>query len=262
MNLESAPFPHAQRENGYIHNGAHFARKGHYDDNSVVLFFPNSYRFDEKVDMVFYFHGWDRDLSGVLASYRVVEQFVRSRKNAILVLPQGPKNAPDSFGGKLEDADGFKNMVGEILLRLMRAGMIKNEIPGDLILAGHSGGYHVISSILTRGGLTDHIKEVYLFDALYGEIEKFTDWQDRQKGKIIDLYTEDGGTKEESEGLIEELGRRNIPYYAATDTDISGRDLESNRIIFIYTAVGHDEVVYKNDSLFRFLSASVLKDAI
>ncbi len=260
MNLESAPFPHAQRENGYVYEGAYFPRKDHYDDNTVVLFFPNSCQFDEKVDLVFYFHGWDRDLTDVLASYHVVEQFVRSRKNAILILPQGAKNAKDSFGGKLEDADGFKNMVGEILSQLMRAGMIKTDLPGDLVLAGHSGGYHVISAILTQGGLTDHIKEVYLLDALYGDVDKFADWQDRQKGKIIDLYTDDGGTKEESEGLIEELGRRNIPYYAATDEDVSDRELASHRIIFVHTALEHDEVVYKNGALCRFLSASVLKD--
>ncbi|MEN6560796.1 MAG: DUF3152 domain-containing protein [Acidobacteriota bacterium] len=260
MNLVSAPFPHPQRQNGYSHEGDHYPRRGHYDDDSVAVFVPNGYRPGERVDLVFYFHGWDRDLAGVLRSYQVIEQFARSGKNAILVLPQGPKRARDSFGGKLEDADGFRNLVGDVLAELRRTGAIMTETPGDLILAGHSGGYHAIASILARGGLSENVKEVFLFDALYGEIPAFTDWQARQQGKIIDIYTEDGGTREESRGLMEEFDRGRVPYLAAMDAEVTHQDLRDHRLIFLFSRSGHDEVVYETDGFARFLSASVLDD--
>jgi len=56
-----------------------------------------------------------------------------------------------------------------------------------------------------RGGLTENIKEVYLFDALYGDTEKFSYWLDHQKGKIINIYTEHGGTKQGCENLMADL---------------------------------------------------------
>ncbi len=260
MNLASAPFPHPQRQNGYSHEGDRYPRRGHYDDDSVAVFVPNGYRPGGRIDLVFYFHGWDRDLAGVLNSYQVIEQFVRSGKNALLVLPQGPKRARDSFGGKLEDADGFKNLVGEVMAELRRRGTITTESPGDLILAGHSGGYHVIASILAHGGLADQVKEVFLFDALYGELPAFVDWHVRQQGKIIDIYTEDGGTRDESRDLMREFDRCQVPYLAAKDAEVAHQDLRDHRLVFLDSPAGHDEVVYETEGFARFLSASVLAD--
>jgi hypothetical protein len=258
MSLKSAPFPHPQRKNGYVHNGEFFRCKNHYDDDTVLLFVPRRYRSGEDVDLVFYFHGWYQNLAGVLSSYEIIEQFVRSGRNAILVIPQGPKDAPDSFGGRLEDENGFKRLVDDILARLRGLGIIHEEKPGAIVLAGHSGGYQVLAQILVRGGLTEKIREVYLFDALYGEADKFTDWLDHQKGKIVDIYTGQGGTKQESEDWFASLTGRGVRCLAARDSEVTAHDLETNRVIFLASALGHDEVVYQNDAFYRFLKASQL----
>lgn len=260
MSLASAPFPHPQRQNGYFYEGDYYPLRGHYDDDSVAVFVPNGYRPGERVDLVFYFHGWDRDVADVIRSYQVIEQFVRCGKNAILVLPEGPKHARDSFGGKLEEDGGFKNLVGDILSELKREGMIASDAPGRFVLAGHSGGYRVISSILTNGGLSENVKEVFLFDALYGEVAAFADWQARQNGKIIDIYTEEGGTQEESRDFMEELDRSRVSYLASMDSEIADQDLRDHRLLFLFSRSGHDEVVYETDAFCRFLSASVLED--
>jgi hypothetical protein len=42
-----------------------------------------------------------------------------------------------------------------------------------------------------------------LFDGLYGYIEKYTYWLDHYGGRFINIYTKNGGTKEESENLME-----------------------------------------------------------
>jgi hypothetical protein len=70
---------------------------------------------------------------------------------------------------------------------------------GSIVLSGHSAGYQVISSILERGGLADHVKEVWLIDALYARTETFLAWWYESRGRLIDLYTEHGGTKDETE---------------------------------------------------------------
>src|SRR5206468_311886 len=83
-----------------------------------------------------------------------------------------------------------KRFMSDVIETLRAKGAIKKAAIGNVILSGHSGGYQVISSILARGGLTDHVKEVWLFDALYAQTEKFTDWFDHQHGRLINIFTE------------------------------------------------------------------------
>lgn len=48
------------------------------------------------VDLVVHFHGWNNDNLGVLEKYRLPQQLAASRRNAVLVLTQGPWHAQDS----------------------------------------------------------------------------------------------------------------------------------------------------------------------
>ena len=118
-------------------------------------------------------------------------------------MPQGPCDAPDSFGGKLEDPDGFKRFMDEVMATLRQQSALKKKdfTLGNIILSGHSGGYEVMSAIVDCGGLTDHVKEVWLFDALYAQTDKFLAWFDKQHGRLLDIYTEHGGTKGETEAV-------------------------------------------------------------
>jgi len=68
---------------------------------------------------------------------------------------------------------------------------------GRIILSGHSGGYQVnFSAIVDHGGMSDKVSEVWLFDALYAQTDRFLKWMDTRNGRLIDIYTEHGGTKE------------------------------------------------------------------
>ncbi|MFO1513254.1 MAG: hypothetical protein U1F83_10140 [Verrucomicrobiota bacterium] len=109
---------------------------------------------------------------------------------------EGPHNAPDSGGGKLEDPNGFKRFMEEAIATLRQRGVFKEDfVLGDIILSGHSGGYFVMSAIVDRGGLTPHIKEVWLFDALYAQGDKFPAWSQRPDGRLLNIYTDDGGAE-------------------------------------------------------------------
>src|ERR1700736_5363543 len=105
--MASAPFPHPKRAEGHKYKDQFYSAKEHYADDTVAIFIPKGFRETGRIDFVVHFHGWKNHVEGVLRHYKLIEQLVESGRNAVLVVPQGPHDAPDSFGGKLEDPDGF-----------------------------------------------------------------------------------------------------------------------------------------------------------
>ena len=200
----SAPFPHPARAAGHTYQGQFFSARDHYSDSTVAMFVPNGFHAAPPVDFVVHFHGWNNTVAGTLKQFAVLEQFAASGKNAVLIVPEGPQDAPDSFGGKLEDTNGFQIFMAEAMRTLCANGVLTetNCRVGNIILSGHSGGYHVIAAILDHGGLPQHIREVWLFDALYGGTRNFIAWQKRTDGRLLDIYTDHGGTKAETEKLM------------------------------------------------------------
>jgi hypothetical protein len=260
--LATAPFPHPQRAQGHKYKDQFYAAAEHYSNDTVAIFIPKGFRETGHIDFVVHFHGWQNNVETVLGRYQLIEQLVASRRNAVLVVPQGPCNAPDSFGGKLEDPDGFARFMKEVAdtLRSKSTLKLKPFTLGGIVLSGHSGGYQVISSILDRGGLTGQVKEVWLFDALYAQTDTFLAWCEKSHGRLINPYTEHGGTKGETEQLMANLKQRGIPFFAAKDSEQNPADLRQNRLLFLYTDLPHDEVVHKHKAFEQFLSTSSLAE--
>ncbi|MBI5727387.1 MAG: hypothetical protein HY965_06015, partial [Ignavibacteriales bacterium] len=171
--LENAPFPHAKRANGYTYKDKLYDAAEHYSDSSVLVYVPAVYKPEEITDIVVYFHGWHNSIDTSNIKFKLFEQFASSGLNALLVCPEAAKFAPDSFGGSLEEKNGFSKFIDELFEKLTSDGITHNAKPGNIVLAGHSGAYRVIAYILFRGGLTENISTVFLFDALYGETEKY-----------------------------------------------------------------------------------------
>jgi hypothetical protein len=260
--LASAPFPHLQRAKGHKYKDQFYAVAEHYSNDTVAIFIPKGFRETGHIDFVVHFHGWQNNVETVLGRYQLIEQLVASRRNAVLVVPQGPCNAPDSFGGKLEDPQGFARFMNEVADTLRSKSMLKLRpfVLGSIVLSGHSGGYQVISSILDHGGLTSQVKEVWLFDALYARTDTFLAWWDKSRGRLIDLYTEHGGTKEETERLMAALKERGIPFFATKETQPTPIDLRQNRLLFLFSDLPHDEVVDKHKAFEQFLTTSFLAE--
>jgi hypothetical protein len=260
--LASAPFPHPQRAQGHKYKDQFYDASEHYSNDTVAIFIPKGFRETGHIDFVIHFHGWQNNVETVLGRYQLIEQLVASRRNAVLVVPQGPGNAPDSFGGKLEDPDGFARFMNEVAETLRSKSTLKLRFftLGNIVLSGHSGGYQVISSILDHGGLTGQVKEVWLFDALYARTDTFLAWWDKSRGRLIDLYTEHGGTKGETEQLMATLKQRGIPFFAAKDAEQTQADLRGNQLIFLYSDLPHDNVVHKHKAFEQFLTTSFLAE--
>lgn len=256
--LPSAPFPHPKRAEGHQYGNQFFPADKHYSDSSVAIFIPKGYRKTGTVDLVVHLHGWWNNIDSTLKRYKLPQQVAESGKNVILVVPEGPKNAPDSFDGKFEDPGGFKRFVRDVVDFLFRESKIKTHKLGKVILTGHSGAYHGISFALLRGGIPGKIREVYLFDALYGQTEKFSYWIDHYKGKMTTIYTDSGGTKGETESLMEDLDGWKIPYLSREEASLKPADLRSHRLVFIHTDLEHDMVVHARMEYREFLKASGL----
>jgi hypothetical protein len=256
--FSSAPFPDQNRINGHVYDDKTYSAQEHYSDSSVAIFIPKGFRPDEETNFVVYFHGWNNNIDSACAQFKLIEQFCESNKNAIFVFPEGPKNSPDSYGGKLEDKDGLKNLIDDVLKFLLEKGKIKSDKVGNIILSGHSGAYRVISFSLMRGGLTKNISDVILFDALYGQTEKFSHWIENYNGRFINIYTDNGGTKNETESLTDDLDAWGIPYFKSEDTQLKDDDLKNHRLIFIHTDLSHNEVISTRNQFREYLKTSRL----
>ncbi len=257
--FSSAPFPHPKRENGHTYNGTFYPAEKHYSDSSVMIFIPNEFRPAEKTDFVIYLHGWYNNIDSACAQFNLIEQFAQSKKNAIFIFPEGPKNAPDSFGGKLEDRNGLKNLISDIVGFLKSKHKIKTDKVGKVLLAGHSGAYRAISFCLMHGGLTKNISDVILFDALYSQTDKFIHWIKAFNGRFINIYTDDGGTKKETESLMGFLNKNKIRFYNDEENKVKKDDLINNRLIFIHSDLTHNEVIAKRNQFYNFINTSKLK---
>ena len=256
----SAPFPHPARAEGYKYKDKIYPADKHYNDSTVAIFIPKGFRATGKVDFVVHFHGWYNTVAGALGQFKLIEQFVESSRNAVLVVPEGPHNAPDSFGGKLEDPDGFKRFMDEVVETLKQKGEFKKKdfAVGDIVLSGHSGGYRVMSAIVDRGGMSSGVKEVWLFDALYAETDKFLAWWDKQPGRLLNIYTDGGGTKDDSEAMMALLKKRSTAFLAAEETKATADELKTNKLVFLHTDLGHNDVLEKRKEFCLFLKTSCL----
>lgn len=260
--LSNSPFPDEERMNGHTYKGEFFSFNEHYNDSSVFVFAPNEIIKEQKIDFVFYFHGWRNNIDSALKNFKLLEQIIASKKNAIFVFPEGPKNSPDSYGGKLEKENIFKELCKEIIEKLISENAISTNEIGKIILAGHSGAYRVMSFILQNGGLSDKIKEVYLFDAHYGGTEKYLNWLRQFDAKYINIYTDNGYTVEETFNFMKLLDENGLSYLLIEEEDLTSEILKKNKIIFIHSKLSHSEVVFENNQFQKFLESSLLKNIV
>jgi len=262
IHLATAPFPHPKRAAGHEYKDRLYPTQEHYSDNTVAIFVPKGFQERGAVDFVIYFHGWKANVANVLARHKLIEQLVESRRNAVLVVPQGPLNAPDSFGGKLEDPNGFKRFMDDVAATLRQKVVLPHEdfAVGQIVLSGHSGGYQVISAILDHGGMTEHVRGVWLFDALYAQTDRFLAWIDRKQGRFIDIYTDRGGTKAETEKLMATLKQRGTVFFAAEERETKPTDLQTNKLIFLHTDLTHNEVIQTRQEFRDYLETSCFRE--
>ncbi|MGC8841939.1 MAG: hypothetical protein ACP5QZ_10890 [Candidatus Sumerlaeaceae bacterium] len=295
--LATAPFPDDSRTSGFVSKRGVFPYEGHYDDNRVAMAVPTQIleiasqtgaRRGEagreplpQLDLIVHFHGHFNECLRAVEEFHLGEQLRDSDRLAILVVPQGPKYAPDNGGGKLEKEGAFAAFVAEVMDVIRR-----NEICGSkttrlgrIILSGHSGAYRVMANILDHGGAWDQIAEVWLFDAAYGFFDELAlpaTFPEPPKKRLRSIFTDHLATENvqimsrlclageklmvvHDEGLttagtyLTELQRRNASdRWASVGAEALDLILRQEPYVFIYTNLGHNELLFQRRYFERF----------
>jgi hypothetical protein len=246
-----------------------------YRDNTVLVFVPRHFRLPKsrRPDVVVHFHGHLGTARRAIVNHQLREQLVDSKQNAILVVPQGPRNARDSSGGKLERRGGLRRLLDEVVRKLRgarsgrqlgKASLAGAKGVGMVCLSAHSGGYRVTAACLRRGGV--NVNEVYLFDALYGEVETFHRWvlarrgrRGRDRHKLVCMYA-GGKPRAHSRALalrLENAGAR--VFHERRPGTLTRAQLVQGEAVFIAVPVAHGQVTFRHNALRDCLFASGLK---
>lgn len=251
----NAMFPDTARAKGHDYNGKHYDVADHYSDSSVLIYIPKHFSAKKKINYVFWFHGWGNNIDSACKQYGLLDQFEASGRNAIFIFPEGPKNAPDSYGGKLEQPQVFQDLMKEVVTRLAENKLIKKVAvfqinDYDISLAGHSGAYRVISRIINKSP----VNEVILFDAMYGQNDLYMQWLSVPEHRFINIYTKDGGTYDNSLFFVNKLtDSLHVPLVSVQEEQVDASLLRKNNKVFLFSKQAHNDVILYNRNWERFL---------
>jgi hypothetical protein len=244
-------FPDTERIKGHLYDSVLYTFKEHYNDSTVLIIAPKNLEAKKTVDMVFWFHGWRNNVDSTAIRYELIKQFIDSKRNAVLVLAETARDAPDSYGGKLENAGVFKALVTDVMEGLKAHKLVsKSCVPGHILLGGHSGAYRVMARIIQNGQMS--IDEAMLFDALYGETDIFMDWIKADRlHRFVHLFTDHGGTYDESKAMVKLLDEDDISNFEVEETTLVPSQLRAHSIIFIHSLKEHNDII--NPDNFRLV---------
>ena len=232
--FDNAPFPFR----GLIpDSGKHFLdhtdgdRRGHtsprdgavhwedetFKDNKVLLYFPKGFDIRKPALIVVFFHGNGATLTrDVIERQQVAAQLDAAGINGVLVAPQFAIDAADSSAGGFWQRGRFAKFINEAATKLAAqygdhrvAGAFKQS---KVVLVAYSGGYLPAAWSLAVGKADARLAGVVLFDAMYGQIDKFVSWLDREHRRAFLLTAYGESTHEENEALKQELDEANLRY--------------------------------------------------
>lgn len=249
-------FPDTGRMKGHVYHDVLYNAADHYSDSSVIIITPRNFVSKKKVNIIFWFHGWNNNIDTALIEYGLSRQFAEANVNAVLVLAETAKNSPDSYGGKLEQKNTFHGLVDDVLKKLVSMNVIRvKDRVGNVILAGHSGAYRVMAHILESGNVP--VSEVILFDALYANRDQFMNWLTVNKHhRFIDLYTDHGGTLDETKQMMQQVSDAKVPEDSLEEANVTPTVIRNNRIIFIHTPHEHNFIIQHPDNFKLFIENS------
>ena len=251
----SAPFPHSSRANGFQSGTTFYPRDPNYSDSTVGVFLPKNFHPSKSINFVVHFHGWNNHVQQVFEQYDLARQMEMSGLNAVLLVPQGPRDAPDSTDGKLQyDKGSLTALLTEAIGFLAREGRTSpGSALGHVALTSHSGGYLVTTYIVDRKELADKITDVILFDSTYGGLPAFADFCAADpKHRLISICTEHLG--HENARLIALLLKRHVQPRVLFEEDLTDAEVaKRGPLVVLTTTLEHNDVISKRDYFAKWL---------
>ncbi|HLK14522.1 MAG TPA: hypothetical protein VKT78_06930 [Fimbriimonadaceae bacterium] len=247
--FKSAPYPHASRAEGLRTKTAFYPREEHYSDPTVGVFVPKGFRSGRTVNFVVHFHGHNNHVEQVFQQYDLPRQMHASGLNAVLLVPQGPRDVPDSGFGKLENDPGsLEAMLQEALGFLATSGRVPTGTRiGHVALTTHSGGFWVTASILGRNELAGKLTDVILFDSSYGGLAMIADWcaADSHR-RLISICTDHLGHRNAQ--LIALLQKRHVAARVLLEEDLTLAEVAKRGVLIVLTTtLEHNDVIAKRN---------------
>jgi hypothetical protein len=253
VSLKSSAFPYFgnnPRTDQPFLNVSNGERRGHrsysgrvlwqdetFNDNRVLMHVPENFDIRKPGVIVLFFHGNGATLERDVRNRQLVPQQISdSGVNAVLLAPQLAVDAADSSAGKFWQPGGLKRFINESADHLA-------DLYGDpsaakafanmpVIIVGYSGGFVPTAWSLEVGGLGDRVRGVFLLDAVYGELDKFASWVEKNRtGFFISSYTH--YTARHDHELMHMLREKGI----AVSEDMGG-PLHPGSVVFVETPEG------------------------
>ncbi|MDI1265853.1 MAG: alpha/beta hydrolase [bacterium] len=219
------------------YNGRVYWQDETYNDSRVLVHVPETFNARKPGVIVVFFHGNGATLERDVRDRQMVPQQISdSGVNAVLLAPQLAVNAADSSAGKFWEPNGFKRFMDESASHLAR-------LTGDpksaqafanmpIVIVGYSGGFLPAAWSLEVGGVTSRVRGVFLLDAVYGELDKFATWIEKNRsGFFVSSYTR--YTKRRDLELMEMLRDKGI-----TVTEHMDGPLRPGSVVFVQTPDG------------------------
>jgi hypothetical protein len=208
-----------------------------YNDPRALIHVPGNFDVRKPGVIVVFFHGNGATLERDVRDRQLVPQQVsESGVNAVLLAPQLAVDAADSSAGKFWLSGGFKRFMDEASGRLARLtgdpSNAKAFASMPIVIVGYSGGFLPTAWSLDVGGVTDRVRGVVLLDAVYGQLDKFAGWIERNRsGFFVSSYTHH--TARHDRELIGMLRTKGIAVYEDFD-----RPLRPGSVVFTETPEG------------------------
>ncbi|MGH7439809.1 MAG: hypothetical protein ACRENE_29325, partial [Polyangiaceae bacterium] len=219
-----------------------------------------------------HFHGHNNTAETAMTRHELREQLADSRQNAILIVPQLAVMAADSACGKLEAHGGLLRLVAEAIVTTAHEGRstlgdarFPPRAPhGTVCVSAHSGGYHAAACALRVGGLD--VRETYLFDSLYAEVDTFRDWITARKSaslhrrhKLVTFFVDGTSTETNSDALRAQLEHAGVLTASELEEgELSRHELSHAQAVFVRTSLYHSNVTWETNALRDCLFASAL----
>ncbi len=208
-----------------------------YNDSRVLVHVPEAFDVRKPGVIVVFFHGNGATLERDVRDRQLVpQQITDSGVNAVLLAPQLAVDAADSSAGKFWQPGGFKRFMDESATHLAR-------LTGDpasaqafanmpIVIVGYSGGFVPTAWSLEVGGVPNRVRGVFLLDAVYGELDKFASWIEKNRtGFFVSSYTR--YTKRRDQELMAMLRDKGI-----TVTENMEGPLRPGSVVFVQTRDG------------------------
>ena len=241
VSFEISPFPYrgevpeknrpfldvldGERRGHYSERGGTYWEDQTYSDQRVLLHIPRGFDPRRPALMIVFLHGNEATLArDVRNRQEVPRQVAESGLNAVLVAPQFAVNALDSSAGRFWEPGVFAQFLaeaGERLTQLYGDDRARGAFHGaPVVIAAYSGGYNPAAYILQSGHVDDRLRGVVLFDALYGQFDKFVDWLAKRPPAFF-VSTFGKASREENATLQRMLSERGVPFRTALPASLA-----------------------------------------